>query len=125
MRASGKGFVEVVEFILQRKAELKINGADKKGQTALHFCAAGSGENSDSARVADMLIEAGVELELRDENLQTALMVAVRHAKELLVESLIKAGADLDAKDSHGRDARSYAQEAGMQELLQRCTMAD
>jgi len=48
----------------------------------------------------------------------TALILAARYCSASSVEALIKAGADLEAKDKYGSTARMFAAEKGRREIL-------
>ena len=73
------------------------------GQTALHFTAARSGELSGAkrARFANMLLDNGARLDLRDELLKsTPLGWACRWGRKELVELLIARGAPVNEPDA-------------------------
>jgi ankyrin repeat protein len=55
------------------------------------------------------LIKAGTNLDVKDKNGQTALIVAAGASMEKMVELLLKAGANPDIPDSLGVSARKYA----------------
>jgi ankyrin repeat protein len=55
------------------------------------------------------LVKAGIDVNLRSKDGQTALIVAVGAGEEKMAEALLKAGADPDISDSLGASARKYA----------------
>jgi ankyrin repeat protein len=59
--------------------------------------------------IMDDLIKAGTDLNVKDKNGQTALIVAAGASREKMVEVLLKAGSDPDIPDSLGVSARKYA----------------
>jgi ankyrin repeat protein len=102
--ASADDKVAVVQSLLDAGAR---TWNDDLSESALHLC------NSDSPatlRVAALLLQrAPGLLERRDSLGQTPLAVAVRHVCCELVEKLIAAGADVNAKDSQGNTPLFHA----------------
>ncbi len=92
---------EAVEAELRAGAEVDARGGDY-ASTAL-MLAAEMNENPD---VVHALLDAGADLEARDESGGTALMrAAARNENPEIIEALLDAGADLEARDEHGRTA--------------------
>jgi ankyrin repeat protein len=107
---------ELVRLLLRAGEGLHDRSDD--GSTPLHFAAGGdavevfSRKSEDgfrprlmcpdstggSAEVVRVLIEAGAEVDARDESGKTPLMRAVRRGHLAVVEALIAAGADVDAR---------------------------
>ena len=65
------------------------------------------------------LLEAGAEVNARDENGRTALMLAALGGHLETVKSLLDAGANADAKDHDGETAHNLASEQGQNEIVQ------
>ncbi|WP_298330468.1 ankyrin repeat domain-containing protein [Asticcacaulis sp.] len=83
-----------------------VNHSDRSGWTALHF----SAQNNDRV-IAQMLIDAGACIDLRDLHGNTALFRAVfayRNGDEC-ISILLEAGADPDILNEHGVSPRSLA----------------
>ena len=73
-------------------------------------------EKDDEQSVAKLL-KRGVDVDLRDENEYTALLLASETGATKSVGTLLKAGADCDARDSYGRSA-VYAAAGGKDEAV-------
>ena len=56
-----------------------------------------------------LLIEAGAEVNVKNEYYETALILAAKNAHTVVVETLINAGADMNAKDHFGRTPLMWA----------------
>ncbi len=97
---------EMIKDMIQRGADPKM--IDKYGQTPLHTC-----WNAASCKV---LIEAGVKINVKNKEGETALMSRITHAYGVAEEKLpdvcdvlINAGIDLKATDKKGKTAFHYA----------------
>ena len=69
-------------------------------------------QNGDIERVNQLLAE-GADIEARNENGTTALMIAAFLGHTATMQALLAQGADIDAKDAEGYDALLYAVENG------------
>ena len=76
------------------------------GRTLLHFA-------YDQPKSLALLIEAGVDIDARDNNGETALIQAARTGNSNSVRLLLKAGANIDVKDRTGMTALKYAEKKG------------
>ena len=101
--AARNGNREVIRYLITAGADVNLTAEDR-GTTALIDSV--MAQNQD---IADDLIKAGTDLNVKDKNGQTALTVAAGASMEKLVELLIKAGSDPDIPDSLGASARKYA----------------
>ena len=92
-----------IRYLIESKADLNLRAEDR-GSTALVDSVMGKhfGITSD-------LIGAGADLNITSKDGQTALIVAVGIGNDMIVEALLKAGADTEVKDSLGVSARKYA----------------
>ncbi|RDA83824.1 hypothetical protein CP532_5132 [Ophiocordyceps camponoti-leonardi (nom. inval.)] len=84
------------------------NIVDSKGRTALHICA----ENS-SLEAACMLVDEGVDIEVKDENGQTPLHIAAARGRHRIVSKLLAVGADTSVTDHLGRSPCYLARTSG------------
>jgi hypothetical protein len=93
MGAAIDNFPAVAQLLASRGADVRLLD-DSLGQTALHYCAAG-----DSAAVATVLLDKGVDPNARDHRGQTALHAAASCGSVELVKVLLARGADVRACD--------------------------
>ena len=106
------GHTEIVTPLLEAGADL--NGvADDRGTTPLMDAAAAGLEEMTAA-----LVELGADLEHSSRDGQTAVTLAVGNGRDRSAVTLIRAGADVDAKDMLGMSARKYARLYSQQEIL-------
>ncbi len=89
----------VLKVFLDRGAD--PNHQDKRGDTLLHKLAVDSSKKQRTQGVA-ALIEAGAELEFRNAERKTPLMLAVKRKKFEIVKMLLAGGALPNAKTSRG-----------------------
>jgi|GEM_PF-1189769 len=75
-------------------------------------------KNGNTGRVRSLL-EAGSDLEARDENGLTALMWAIRERRKDIAELLLAAGADVNARDLDGQTTLMWAASQGYLEIVQ------
>jgi len=97
------GHVSIVEFLLRSGAQVDIIAEDR-GSTALIDSAMGRHKD-----VIKTLIEAGADVNIKNRDGQTALIIVVGAGDGEIVDILVKAGADPDIEDAFGVSARMYA----------------
>ena len=95
MRATERGATEIVKALSRRMANL--NQQDFNGSTALM--------KASEYRVAAVLIGAGADLDIQDEDGKTALMLVVQRGRADLLPMFIEAKADLNKQDNNGHTA--------------------
>ena len=102
IKASGQGKVEMVEFLL--KSGANPNQIDSSGSTALMKTAgrAGSGAKSE---ILNLLLSYNADLEAQDYEGRNALMLA----DDVTAATLLERGATVEATDSAGFRAVSWA----------------
>ncbi|CAJ1934559.1 unnamed protein product [Cylindrotheca closterium] len=92
------------------------NGQDSSGQTALHLCA-----DRGNLDCLDLLIEAGAEIDIGDQDGITPLQTAVISGHAKICERLLEAGADPDKPDNDGDTPRASAEDdKGILALLEK-----
>lgn len=102
-----RGFLGAVAATISTPGTVAARGA------ALHEAV----ERGDDAEVR-RLLESGVDLEERDPNGRTALLIATRNDDVAVAKLLIAAGADVNAKDGIGDSPFLYAGAEGRNEIL-------
>ena len=117
MSAARGGQVEVIRFLLSRGADAKL--ADKNGFTALH-CAVMQPPHNIAREVAcvSVLIDAGIDPNVRDGNDATPLMKAAWFGCVEAARALLRHGADATLVDKKGRAAKDLATTRGHVDVL-------
>ena len=64
------------------------------------------------------LVAHGANLEIRDQQGDTPLLIAIRRGNHKLVRHLLDAGADATVKDARGRSALTIAKGTGLQDIV-------
>lgn len=102
---------EVAAALIEAGAPL--DGRDGDGWTPLHWASA-----QGNARMVQLLITAGSDLEARTHDGRTPLLlVAMLSGDERAAETLLEAGADLDAMDTLKQKAEDLARTSGFLSL--------
>lgn len=105
---------------------------DKHNRTplmdCLYFDEPVTDEHPEAASLAQILawklIDANVNLNVRDANGRTPLMMAVQHGNRRTVEKLLTRKVQVTAKDSDGKSARDLAIDSGDQDMTKLLDMA-
>lgn len=111
LAAASTGYVHVVRVLLQHEAA--VDTRDSDGHTALILAAAGG-----HVEVVQVLLENGADVHAVGEQRVTALL-AVSPENTVLLEMLLRAGADVDAQDRYGSSALHQAALGGHQRAVQ------
>ena len=90
------------------KTRIDINARNNDGETPLIATVA--------PEVAEVLVRAGVKLDLTDTNGQTALMHGAKNNYVENLKVLVRAGANLDLQDSEGSTALMLCAEKGLED---------
>jgi len=102
----------------QRKKLLEIlNAKNDTGATPLHFSA--TSDEEENLKISRLLIKAGAQVDARDKDGDTPLLVAVRKDSGLQARFLIGCNADLRLKNQQGEDALKIASK-GKDKILKR-----
>ncbi len=103
--SSSAGNVEAIGALIPFS---EVDAQNKAGNTALH-----SAVLADHAPAVQALLQAGCDVEIRNEESLTPLMLAVNHAGEDVINLLIEAGANPDRRDKFGVSVRERARALG------------
>ena len=107
---------QYVDAYLKAKAMLAGHSPDERdqsGKTALMYAAKGT-----NARVVEMLLDMGADVNAQDEQGETALIVAAGKGHADIVKLLLDRGADVNARDDWGRTALKLAETEEVAKLL-------
>jgi len=110
--AAMKGNRDAVRALLQRKAD--VNAPQVDGTTALHWAV-----RADDLDLTDLLLRAGAKIGTANREGMTALQLAAINGSAPMLQKLIKAGADPDARlSSHGDTALMMAARTGAPDAI-------
>ena len=98
--ASFCGKVEIVQLLLNHSAKSKARGG--RGETPLHRVSCGKCKPQDGVRIAQLLLEFGVNVNTEDKDQRTPLHVASNYGKLEIARLLLSHGADVYAVDRYG-----------------------
>ncbi|KTD59051.1 ankyrin repeat domain-containing protein [Legionella shakespearei] len=103
------------------KLGIDVNVQDKKGNTALlrtlEFVAYKK-KNEKGKEIATMLMDAGADVDAKDKNEQTPLIIAVKNNDLPMVQNLVARGADIEIFDDDLKTAIFWAAEKGNEAIF-------
>ncbi len=120
MRAAQRGHAGMVRALLAAGAS--PNAQDKRGWTAL--MGACVSKNTADTGIAAMLVAAGTDIELKNHHGFTALSYAAQSNKKNHVELLLAAGADVNSRDTMGRNVLHRALMCRVSPDMVKCLLA-
>ena len=104
MMAALRGHLQVVETLIERKAQV-----NRPGWTALHYAATHAGEAA--LPITRLLLEHHAYIDAASPNGSTPLMMAARYGEASVVNLLLEQGADPTLRNQQGLDAIDFAQQ--------------
>lgn len=118
--ASERGDVEAVKALLDKG--VYIHAQDSKGRCALVAAAYGN-----QLEVADILIAAGADVNMKDDTIQSAYLISTMESAEhlQLLKKLLKAGADVHCTDSDNGTGLIRASDRGYVETVKELLKTD
>ncbi|MEZ5305864.1 MAG: ankyrin repeat domain-containing protein [Pyrinomonadaceae bacterium] len=112
IRAALSGDVEILRIVLERKPNLEIRDSEK-GMTALMWISYWAPpyylERDAYFPIAKELVAAGVDLEAKNEQGATVLLMSSEYGSEEFAEFYLEKGANIAARDKKGRTALMLA----------------
>lgn len=99
MRATYLNNYPIVKKLIEHNVDLNLSS--ENGWTALHI-ASSLADNKRDFGVAELLINAGANIEAKNKDLCTPLTLAVLNNKPVMVEVLLSASADINTRDKNG-----------------------
>lgn len=103
MHACIKGHLDVVQQLLALDARI-----NQPGWTPLHYAA--SADTEHSLAIAQLLLERHAYIDAESPNKSTPLMLAAQYGSQAMVQLLLDAGADVQARNQLGLTAVDFAQ---------------
>lgn len=120
MHACIKGHIDVVKQLLALGARV-----NHPGWTALHYAA--SADTEHSTAIAQLLLDQHAYIDAESPNKSTPLMLAAQYGSQAMVQLLLDAGADVQARNELGLSAVDFARRsdrAFMVEILEQAYQA-
>ncbi|XP_017568912.1 fibronectin type 3 and ankyrin repeat domains protein 1-like isoform X2 [Pygocentrus nattereri] len=111
--AADGGHLPVIAYMIQDGCELDVRDSVSHWTPLMRVSAL-----SGNAAVASHLIRAGTDVNVRDKDGKTPLMLAVLNNHEELVELLLDSGADHHVKNEFGSGAAEMAKAFGRQNII-------
>lgn len=102
MHACIKGHIDVVQQLLAMDARI-----NQPGWTPLHYAA--SADTPHSVAIAQLLLQRHAYIDAQSPNHSTPLMLAAQYGSEAMVQLLLDAGADVQARNQLGLTAVDFA----------------
>lgn len=96
--------VNIVSFMLKQKADINISNRNRK--TALHIAAR---YNTNERLVKALAEEKGVQLEAKDKQANTPLLLAAYNENHLVAHVLLQIGANINAKNINNQNGLEIA----------------
>jgi ankyrin repeat protein len=108
--------IRIALLLLAAGADTKLT--DQSGATALHMVTLAAGDERALVSVTRELLRRRAPVDARTLDGITALQLAVGNKRFEVAKELAAAGADLDARDSHGSSAADELVAQGSQSVL-------
>ena len=105
------GDVEICRLLMSYGAKLNIIARDRCTSPVIDAVMA------QKTNIAELLIDAGADVDFKNRNGQSALIIAIGARMEAISHMLIDKGADVKIKDSLGMTASGYAKLFSMDEI--------
>ena len=116
MTAVWVGAFDAVKVLVDAGASLHARGK-RFGSTPLMF-ACTERHSEQGGEIASYLLERGADLEARNKDGCTALLLAANGGGRQVLQALLRFGADLSARDTQGRDAFALARRRADPQIL-------
>ncbi|XP_062989338.1 fibronectin type 3 and ankyrin repeat domains protein 1 [Elgaria multicarinata webbii] len=107
------GYCDVIEWMIQDGCEVDPKDTGLEWTPLMRLCAI-----TGKADVATLLIDAGADVNVKDKDGKTPLMVAALNNQEELVKLLLERGADPDVKNEFGKGALEMARGLNRQSVV-------
>jgi ankyrin repeat protein len=118
IRSSERGDIETVKSLL--KEDVYIHAQDKEGRCALVAAA-----YRNHFEIADLLIAAGADVNMKDNTLQSAYLISTSDGFTELLKKTLEAGADVHCTDSYNGTGLIRAADRGHVEIIRELLKTD
>ena len=114
MMAAIKGQLDLAKRLIARGADV-----NREGWTPLHYAVSTPSEDGADLKIIALLLEHHAYIDAASPNGSTPLMLAAQYGSRSAVQMLIKEGADPQAKNQQGQQAKDFAERAERDEVVQ------
>jgi ankyrin len=121
--ASYNGMHEITQVLLRHGA--KVNLENHLGETALHLSREGKYGSRDGVRVAQLLLDAGLDVNARDKRNWTPLHAASYYGRVKIAQLLLDRGAITAAVDGQGKTPLHQVSQGSFESLEAGCRIAE
>ncbi|XP_048361691.1 fibronectin type 3 and ankyrin repeat domains protein 1 isoform X1 [Sphaerodactylus townsendi] len=111
--AADGGHFDVVQWMIEDGCKVDVKDTGLEWTPLMRVCAI-----SGKSDVATLLIEAGADVNLKDKDGKTPLMVAVLNNHEEVVQTLLEKGADISVKTEFGKGVMEMARSLNRMSLI-------
>jgi ankyrin repeat protein len=118
IRSSERGDVETIKSLLNE--DVYIHAQDKEGRCALVAAA-----YRNHLEIADLLIAAGADVNMKDNTLQSAYLISTSDGFTELLKKTLEAGADVHCTDSYNGTGLIRAADRGHVEIIRELLKTD
>jgi ankyrin repeat protein len=118
IKSSEKGDIETVKSLL--KEDVYIHTQDKEGR-----CAIVAAAYRNHLEIADLLIAAGADVNMKDNTLQSAYLISTSDGFTELLKKTLEAGADVHCTDSYNGTGLIRAADRGHVEIIRELLKTD
>jgi ankyrin repeat protein len=121
--ASYNGRHEIAQVLLRHGA--KVNLENYLGETALHLVRQGKYGSQDGVRVAQLLLDAGLDVNARDKRNWTPLHATSYYGRLNIAQVLLDRGAITLAVDDQGKTPLHHVSQGNFESLKSGCRIAE
>jgi ankyrin repeat protein len=121
--ASNNGRHEIAQALLYHGAKVELE--NYLGETPLHLVRQGKYGSQNGARIAQILLDAGLDVNARDKRNWTPLHAASYYGRPKIAQVLLDRGAIIEVGDDQGRTPLHHASQGNFESQEAGCRIAE